>query len=194
MKLLKPLSFIFALALSSGLALYLSQPASSLPVIEKPADGDFIAGYKNWTRVNSEPQIVPSRLAIQCAMPTAAQLSLEEQNPHRDKFVVVYVNSIGRAAMMEQKWPRFPQGSIIVKEKLSTKESATPELLTVMKKRESGYDPNKGDWEYFVFDGTGREMKASGKLEKCQGCHLEDERTDFVSRRYIPYDTWQKMK
>ena len=63
-----------------------------------------------------------------------------------------------------------------------------------MKKREPGYDADKGDWEYFVFDGKGREMKANGKLEKCQGCHLEDKRTDFVSRRYIPYDTWQKMK
>jgi hypothetical protein len=194
MNLLKPSSFVFALGISIGIAIYLSTPVSSLSVIGKAADGAFIAGYRGWTRVNKEPQIVPSRIAFQCSMPTREQLSLEDQNPHRDKFVVVYVNSIGKAAMMEQKWPRFPQGSTIVKEKLSTKESTAPELLTVMKKREPGYDPKKGDWEYFVFDGTGREMKASGKLEKCQGCHLEDERTDFVSRRYIPYATWQKMK
>jgi hypothetical protein len=194
MKFLKPLSFTFALALSILLALYLSKPVSSLPMVEKPADGDFISGYRNWTSVNKDPQVVASHIAVQCSMPTAAERSLEDHNPHRDKFVVVYVNPLGRAAMMKQKWPRFPEGSVIVKEKLSTKESARPELLTVMKKREPGYDPQKGDWEYFVFDGTGREMKASGKLENCQGCHLADKSTDYVSRRYIPYDTWQKMK
>ena len=193
MRFLKPFSFVVGLGLSIGLSLYLSTPVSSYTLDDK-SDGDFIAGYKKWTRVNNEPQIVPSRLAIQCAMPTREERNLEDQNPHRDKFVVVYVNATGRSAMMEQKWPRFPVGSVIVKEKLSTKESATPELLTVMKKREPGYDPNKGDWEYFVFDGTGRDMKASGKLGKCQGCHLEDHRTDYVSRRYIPYDTWEKMK
>lgn len=194
MKFLKPLSFTLALAMSIILALYLSRPVSSLPVVENSADGDFISGYRNWTRVNKEPQVVESRIAIQCDAPTAIQRSLENQNPHRDKFVVVYVNSLGKAAMLKQKWPRFPEGSVIVKEKLSTKESTSPELLTVMKKREPGYDPQQGDWEYFVFDGTGREMKASGKLENCQGCHLSDKNTDYVSRRYIPYDTWQKMK
>ena len=193
MKFLKPISFVAGLGLSIGLSLYLSAPVSSFP-LDKKSESDFIAGYTTWTRVNKEPQIVPSRIAIQCAMPTREERNLEDQNPHRDKFVVVYVNATGRNAMMEQKWPRFPVGSVIVKEKLTTKESATPELLTVMKKREPGYDPNKGDWEYFVFDGTGRDMKASGKLEKCQGCHLEERHTDFVSRRYIPYDTWEKMK
>ena len=194
MQQMKSLAFFVAVALSVSLSMYLSTPAKSFPAVDMGSDGSFIAGYKGWTRVNREPQNIPSRIAIQCAMPTREQLSWEEQNPHRDKFVVVYVNSIGRHAMMEQKWPRFPVGSVIVKEKLSTKDSTSPELLTVMKKREAGYDPGKGDWEYFVFDGAGREMKASGKLEKCQGCHLDEAHTDYVSRRYIPYDTWEKMK
>ena len=194
MKQMKSLAFLVAVVLSVSLSVYLSTPAKSSAAVDVGSDGSFIAGYKGWTRVNREPQNIPSRIAIQCAMPTREQLSWEEQNPHRDKFVVVYVNAIGRHAMLEQKWPRFPVGSVIVKEKLSTKESTSPELLTVMKKREAGYDPQKGDWEYFVFDGTGREMRASGKLEKCQGCHLDEKQTDYVSRRYIPYDTWEKMK
>lgn len=194
MKQMKSLTFVLALSLSVSLSIYLSTPVKSFPTVGDTSWGDFIAGYKGWTRVNAEPQNIPSRIAIQCSMPTREERSLEEQNPHRDKFVVVYVNSVGRHAMMEEKWPRFPEGSIIVKEKLSTKESISPELLTVMKKREPGYDPQKGDWEYFVFDGAGREVKASGKLENCQGCHLDDKDTDYVSRRYIPYDTRQKMK
>ena len=194
MKQMKTLAFVIAVTISVLLSVYLSKPVNSFPAVDIGSNGNFIAGYKSWTRVNREPQNIPSRIAIQCSMPTREEWSLEKQNPHRDKFVVVYVNSIGRNAMMEQKWPRFPEGSVIVKEKLSTKESTNPELLTVMKKREPGYDPDKGDWEYFVFDGTGREMKASGKLQNCQGCHLDEKATDYVSRRYIPYDTWEKMK
>ena len=194
MKQMNLLAFFIAVALSGALSIFLSTPVKSFPTADTMSDGVFIAGYKGWTRVNSEPQNIPSRVAIQCAIPTREQMSWEDQNPHRDKFVVVYVNSIGRDAMTKQRTPRFPEGSVIVKEKLTTKESTTPELLTVMKKREPGYDPGNGDWEYFVFDGRGREMKASGKLETCQGCHFYEKNTDYVSRRYIPDDMWQKMK
>jgi hypothetical protein len=163
-------------------------------VADNGPTAEVIAGYRQWTRVNPEPQIVSSPLAAQCAAPTAAQLQMEDTNPHNNKWVVVYVNDIGRAAMMEQKKPVFPQGSIIVKEKLTTQESKDPELLTVMRKREAGYDSTRGDWEYMVFDGPGKIVKASGKLENCQACHLPLKATDYVSRRYLPADAWNKLK
>ena len=76
-------------------------------------------------------------------MPSVTQQEMEENNPHRSKLVVVYVNDIGRAAMMEQKLPHFRRARSIVKEKLATIASTAPELLTVMRKREPGYDPSK---------------------------------------------------
>lgn len=193
-KYIKVLTFVFAAGLCVCIVWFLSEPVDSEVTSITFSDSGIIAGYKGWTQVNPEPQIVPSRIAMQCAAPTALQQSMEDQNPHRDKFVRVYVNEIGKVAMMEQKRPRFPQGSVIVKEKLATKESSSPELLTVMRKRESGYDPEKGDWEYFVFDGTGQVVEASGKLEKCQACHLREQETDYVSRSYLPREIWQKLK
>jgi hypothetical protein len=191
----KLLSFVIAAVFSLSVAVVLSRPANSEVVVDDngptPA---LISGYRQWTRVNPEPQIVPSQIAIQCAAPTLAQRQLEDDNPHRDKLVVVYVNEVGRAAMMEQKKPVFPVGSIVVKEKLTTKDSAEPELLTVMRKREPGYDPERGNWEYMVFDGPGKALQASGKLEKCQGCHLLERNTDYISRRYLPTNVWQKLK
>jgi hypothetical protein len=194
---LKTLSFLLAVGLCVSAAVLLSQPVNSSVAVSNDtvrSEKDVIAGYKHWTQVNKEPQVVPSRIAIQCAAPTVAERSLEDQNPHRDKFVVVYVNDIGRVAMLEKKYPVFPQGSVIVKEKLITKDSTSPELLTVMRKREPGYDPKNGDWEYMVFDGAAQTVQASGKLEKCQACHEEEKGSDYVSRRYIPYDTLNKMK
>ncbi len=192
---MKIVTFFLVLTVCLSVAVFLSTPSSSETVLARASnDGDLIAGHKKWTRVNQEPQIVASRIAIQCSRPTLHETDLEKGNPHRDKFVVVYVNDIGRLAMTEQKYPKFPQGSIIVKEKLTNKDSEAPELLTVMRKRESGYDAENGDWEYMVFDGPGKVLQANGKLENCQGCHLQEKTTDFVSRRYIPYAKWEKMK
>jgi hypothetical protein len=155
---------------------------------------DVIKGYKQWTRVNPVPAVFHSQIAFQCAAPTAQQTKMEQGNPHRDKFITVYVNDVGRHAMMQERVPRFPQGSVIVKEKLPSKDSSAPELLTVMTKREPGYDPENGDWEYIALDGTGESVQARGKLERCQGCHMMVKATDYVSRNYLPSEFWEKLK
>ena len=160
-----------------------------------PAGAELVAGYKGWARVNPEPAVFHSRIATQCALPTREQRRLEyEKNPHRNKFVTVYVNDAGRRAMLEEKSPRFPVGSLVVKEKLATHDSSEPELLTAMYKREAGYDPEGGDWEYLVLDGRGQEVRARGKLESCRACHQADADTDFVSRNYLPEDLRRKLK
>ena len=160
-----------------------------------PAGAELVAGYKGWTRVNPEPAVFHSHIAIQCYMPTAEQSRLEhEKNPHRNKFVTVYVNDAGRRAMLEEKSPRFPVGSLVVKEKLTTRDSSEPELLTAMYKRAAGYDPEGGDWEYLVLDGRGKEVRARGKLESCRACHQAYPGTDFVSRNYLPRELYPKLK
>jgi len=187
--------FLFVAIACFGTAVYLSSPTQSETLSPKAkVDGDLISGYKKWTRVNAEPKIVPSRIAIQCAAVSLREQEQEQLNPHRDKYVVVYVNDIGRSAMMDQKLPHFPQGSLVVKEKLSTKDSQQPELLTVMRKREPGYNPESGDWEYMVFDGPGEVLQAGGKLENCQACHAKEKNTDYISRAYMAYDHWQKLR
>lgn len=167
---------------------------TSVPGSEQPSGSELIEGYRQWTRVNPVPAVFHSQIAILCISPTAQQIKMEEGNPHRDKFITVYVNEIGTHAMMQEKTPRFPQGSIIVKEKLPSKDSSSPELLTVMIKREAGYNPKNGDWEYMALDGAGKEVQARGKLESCQSCHMMVKHTDYVSRNYLPPDLWKKLK
>lgn len=154
-----------------------------------------IKGFKNWTKVNKEPHLVVSKLAILCARPTQAQMDEDAKNPHNDKFINVYVNDIGKDEMMTKKSPDFPVGTVIVKEKLPTAESKDAELLTVMIKREKDYNPKVGDWEFLTFNGAGTETTARGKLSNCQTCHLVEKSTDYVSRRgYLPYEVRQKFK
>lgn len=166
------------------------------PEESKGSQVDEIRGYRNWTLVNPQPVAISPRVSISCAVQFPTNLSGDVENPHLHKLISVYVNDTGRRAMMNQMSPKFPAGSVIVKEKLPPDKGkgVEPELLTVMIKRERGFNPASGDWEYMVVNGTGTKMEARGKLENCQACHVPLKDTDYVSRSYMPQDVRTKLK
>ncbi|MBC7911920.1 MAG: cytochrome P460 family protein [Pyrinomonadaceae bacterium] len=101
-------------------------------------------------------------------------------------FAVMYVNELARPAMMTtEAKPAFSVGSIIVREKLTGSESATPELLTVMVKRAKGFNPDASDWEFIVLNGAATETRLRQKVGNCQACHISQKDTDFVFRTYL---------
>ena len=154
---------------------------------------DF-TGYRKWTRVNPEPVLMHSSVNMLCRAPTPDNIAQRNRDPHSNKFIIVYVNEIGRHAMMEEKQPKFAVGSVIIKEKLTSKTSTQPELLTVMLKREAGFNPQSGDWEYLVLDGTATKTEARGRLQNCQSCHLSQSTTDFVYRNYLAAETLRGLR
>jgi hypothetical protein len=87
---------------------------------------------------------------------------------------------------------RFPKGAVIIKRKFDKRkfdgssQNRTPILSTVMIKREAGYNPQGGDWEFAVVSGDGKNVEAKGKLENCMGCHASRRETDFVFKSYLP--------
>jgi len=142
-----------------------------------------------------------SQLALLCITPTQEQLASQPYNPHIDmsaergqRFVTVYVNPIASHEMLSAKKPHFPKGSLIIKEKMLTATSPTPELLTVMRKREKGFNPAGGDWEYFVLDGTGKRVQSQGRLAACMSCHATWKDTDYVSRAYLDAHVRDKLR
>lgn len=87
-------------------------------------------------------------------------------------------------AKLFPKLPSFPVGTVLVKEKFDNpKGTGTPELLTVMVKREKGYNPACYDWEFLVLNGKAERVLERGKLARCQSCHAEKlyKRTDGVA-------------
>lgn len=154
-----------------------------------------IERYRSWKKVNSMPQLMPDRVAMSCAILTSPETgSRLRSGPHADVHFNVYVNSTGQKAMLEQKSPVFPAGSVIVKEKLASKESTIPQLLTVMIKHEKGYNERSGDWEYMVTDGTGTKVEGRGMMENCQSCHVGQKKTDYLFRTYLEEDTKKNLK
>jgi hypothetical protein len=156
------------------------------PLVEEIRD------YRKWTKVNPQPVNMDMAVAQLCAAPRGARSA--DKNPHLNKFITVYVNEKGRRAMMEEREPLFPVGSVIVKEKLAAKDAASPELLTVMIKRGRGFNPQSGDWEYLVTSGAGTEVEARGRLQSCQACHEMHKGTDYVSRIYLPDEVRRALR
>ncbi len=158
----------------------------------------LIAGYRDWLRVNPQPVYMHYNVATLCMAPQSINAlnsrAPSKENPHLRKYLTVYVNETGRAAMLEAAQPQFPIGSVIVKEKLSQRTGGVPELLTVMVKREKGYNAESGDWEYLVFDGSGKKIEAQGKLANCNACHVTVKDTNYVFRSYLPRDVATKLK
>ena len=140
-----------------------------------------------WTQVNTEPYYTSATLNALCRAPTPANYEAERRiNPHAATFITVYVNRVGRKAMFAKESQRFPEGSVIVKEKIGiSSEGRTPLLYTIMVKRQRGYNPAVGDWEFSVASGDGKQIEASGKLENCQACHITRTNSDFVFRPYL---------
>lgn len=175
-KIFKALLFLPVLAMLGCVeATHSSPPAPE-------SDLANLAKYRQWTLVNPTPQLMEPLAAISCAIIPGRDGS----SPHLNKYISVFVNPVGREAMMTKQSPKFPIGSMIVKEKLGSVDSTTPEVLTAMIKREPGYNPENGDWEYLVLDGAASKIVEQGKLTRCSGCHRSYEHSDFVTRTYLP--------
>ena len=156
-----------------------------------------IDNYRKWTRANQQTVQMEAAVAALCAPAAPVKQNpgvKPNPSPHKDKFINVYVNPTGQHALTLERSPHFPEGSIIVKEKLSSATSTTPELLTVMVKRQRGYNPASNDWEFLVVNGDTKTIIERGKLEHCTACHASQRGNDFIFRNYLTQSDWQKMK
>jgi hypothetical protein len=161
------------------------EPVKNPTLEARDSSVSLIDGYKKWAKVNPAPFRVSSVIAFLCGRPSPQQVAKiqaeEDKDPHKihsnetndslSAFISVYVDSLAADAMLHQKTPYYPVGSVIVKEKLLTADSKSPVLLTVMEKREKGYNP-----------------------ESCQSCHVRYKDDDYVTRTYLSDELQQKLK
>lgn len=144
-------------------------------------EGNALSFYRDFTRLTRQPHLVSPVTAALCTIPSAAATEGEKQRlgPHYQARVHVYANPVAMPAVTSHL-TAFPIGSVIVKEKLM--DDGKVSGVGGMIKREAGYSPKDGDWEYFYY-GEPREF-ASGRIDGCIGCHRLAKTTDFV------YSVW----
>src|SRR5882724_10431417 len=151
-------------------------------LLAAPLEIDFkngLADYTHWIKVNERLSPMDPVVAMMCSAPAPRA----ENDPHAKYYVSVFVNETGLKAMRKKIPGPFPVGSMIVKQKLRDKK-APPELLTMMIKREPGFDPGFGNWEYLIASGDGKAILGRGKMDLCKGCHVSMAEQDYVYRTY----------
>jgi Cytochrome P460 len=92
----------------------------------------------------------------------------------------VYANSLAREALVASPPIPFPRGSILVREKRAEADAKEPEMLTVMIKRQRGFNPKANDWEFLMINGTGTKVLERQKKGSCLQCHQSQVSSDFV--------------
>lgn len=159
-----------------------------------PASVAAYANYRSWHKANPEPVRMNDIVAWMCRSLTPAEatkLRGELESPHdvaqEWKTFTVFVNHIGKERLVGTEKGEFPIGTIIVKEKHDGNDPSTSELLTVMIKRERGFAPEIGDWEFVVLDGFAKAVQ-KGSAETCISCHTGEKANDYVFADYLPKD------
>ena len=91
----------------------------------------------------------------------------------------IYINTLAKKAYIK-KSNLLPVGSIIVKPLYPDQKRSKTEKLTIMVKKEKGYDSKNGDWWYGVYDKNGIEGSHKGKIKACIQCHTLVKETDYM--------------
>jgi len=148
-----------------------------------------------FTRLTEKPVLMDPEVAMACAPPQiqlpANHVQLLPKKSAGNAVFQVYVTADGMTAMTA-KVPSaspgsaisFPIGVVILKQKFTDPEAKSPVLYTGMIKREKGFNPECGDWEFFVVNGDASAILARGRIESCMDCHKSYPQSDFVTRDY----------
>jgi hypothetical protein len=64
----------------------------------------------------------------------------------------------------------FPVGALVVVEQYRDSGCMDLQEYGVMKKREEGYDPGNGDWQWYRLD-IRQHVAETGKIARCAACH-----------------------
>jgi hypothetical protein len=152
----------------------------------------ILLGSRNYPSRNSTgfTQVLSSGGTTNVILPNERIPDKEEKtpsNPHEKgvkTFARYFANELAETEIYKDA-PKFPVGSIIVREKLLSAEDTNPELVTAMIKREKGFSRKTGDWEYLVVEGGLNKIKSREKVGSCSKCHAGAAQTDFVFKTYL---------
>lgn len=186
MRTLLPLSLLVLAALlfvSSPRAADTNKPDTKARERQLPEDEkiwDYLMRHRD-----DMVQVTPKPYRINWAgAPLCARPNYIPHSPHGEHWIHVFVSRSGTNAMTTGKGT-YPEGTVILKQKFTDAAGTKTEFYTGMRKREKGYNPELGDWEFFMLDSGGYHVTARGKIESCMDCHTKYPTTDFVSRRYL---------
>lgn len=134
--------------------------------------GDILSQYGGYEAMALHVAVLDPSILELCTTSAATAM----QGPHAVERLSVFMNPAAASTLRDAVRPKYPVGSIVVKRK--EHDDGSEVAIGGMVKREAGYDPTNGDWEYFYAE-SGRAPE-SGRLETCSGCHARAADSDHV--------------
>jgi hypothetical protein len=108
---------------------------------------------------------------------------MERHGPHVNYSIIVRVSPEAIALFREGK--PLPTGAVVAKEKYADWSASGPlSGYAVMTKREAGYYPEGGDWEYEYVSLVPERKETRGRLANCAACHASAKDRDYLFRSY----------
>jgi hypothetical protein len=126
------------------------------PAVEAPPGApEFIAGYKDWTKLNDQP------------------IGPRDSDPHLGTKNI-YVSETPRAN------GRFPNRTIVVKEATRPGKDFIGLLATMRKQK--GADPEHNDWVFVEYtrDAANEPFSELARGTVCWSCHVGAAESDYV--------------
>lgn len=162
------------LAIASVVAIFAVALVSCSTTDPNATSVSEFSGYEAWTKVNAEP-ITGDRTG------TLGRNIHEGEAGFRD----VFVNPVGQAVATGAQDGPYPVGTIVVKNSYAGDNGQIGDLsgVTVMVKRDAGYDSENGDWEYVNLSAD-LDVKGQGLLNGCISCHSAAADRDYIFGGY----------
>lgn len=138
--------------------------------------------------MTATPAFANPALAMLCVgvSESAVQAKKTQTGPHTHSSVSIFMSEDAAKTFLSGV-PPYATGAVIVKQKHRlayhldgdfSKKVQPADGVGGMVKREPGYDPEHGDWEYFYFEDPS-EIE-SGRIASCVECHRAAKNTDYV--------------
>jgi hypothetical protein len=145
----------------------LTQPGVSL-IMPSEQREDFIDGRPPYTEfINNRPR--GGSRAVAHKGPTYARVFANEK----------------AEPFLKLEDLRFPVGSVIVREKLSSANAVAPDLIAAMIKHDREFSPATNGWEFVVIDKNFSRVKTRQTTGNCASCHAQTKQSDFVFKTYL---------
>jgi hypothetical protein len=164
-----------------------SAPQSDSALSSVEGDIDFVS----WPSATSDARPINPIMDMTCEGANAefkALMRAEEKRrgPHYQPAVIIRTNPEAITNFKAGRSP-MPAGTVVVKEKHQTEFAwDPPDEYGAMVKREAGYDPDHGDWEYLYVVRSPEKKVSRGRMQSCIDCHSIAKDTDYLFRTYLP--------
>ena len=140
------------------------------------------ASREGMTELTLHPFYADPGNARLCWSPPRGVTGDEAPAPHTSPRIRVYATTSSAESIVDGS-DDVPVGTVVLKEKADEMEFPTGSY-TGMLKRSGGYDPDCGDWEFFVVDAFDGVVER-GRIAGCAECHRGFAETGYLSLAYL---------